>query len=89
MSEIKLKPCPFCGGEAKMKHGYPGQQRKGMRQAVVQCKKCSCRTVTYRQLAYQSWKEVDEQAAEVWNRRVVDESRTNKERNEMRQRESL
>ena len=33
MSEIKLKPCPFCGGEAKMKHGYPGQQRKGIRQS--------------------------------------------------------
>ena len=73
MSEIKLKPCPFGSGEAKMKHGYPRQQQKGMRQAVVQCKRCGCRTVTYRQLAYQSWKEVDEQAAEVWNRRASDD----------------
>lgn len=70
MSKINLLPCPFCGGEAKIKHGYPGQQQKGMRQSVVQCKRCGCRTVTYRQLAYQSWKEVDEQAAEVWNRRT-------------------
>ena len=38
MADIELKPCPFCGGEAKMKHGYPGQQRAGIRQAVVQCK---------------------------------------------------
>ena len=76
MREIKLKPCPFCGGEAKMKHGYPGQQRKGIRQSVVQCKKCGCRTVTYRQAAYQPWKEVDEQAADHrharrWDNRIL------------------
>ncbi|HJC91953.1 MAG TPA: Lar family restriction alleviation protein [Candidatus Mediterraneibacter excrementigallinarum] len=74
MSGTKLKSCPFCGGEAKMKHGYPGQQRKGIRQSVVQCKKCGCRTVTYRQAAYQPWKEVDEQAAEVWNRREYEQN---------------
>lgn len=73
MADIKLKPCPFCGGEAKMKHGYPSQQRAGMRQAVVQCKSCGCRTVTYRQLPYQPWKKVDEQAIFVWNRRIVSE----------------
>lgn len=67
--EIKLRPCPFCGGEAKMKHGFPGQQQKGARQAVVQCKRCGCRTVTFRQSAYERWSDVDEQAAERWNRR--------------------
>ena len=73
LEEIKLKPCPFCGGEAKMKHGFPGQQKKGVRQAVVQCKSCGCRTVTYRQLPYQSYTEVDEQAANTWNRRAGQE----------------
>ena len=72
MSE--LKPCPFCGGKARMKHGYPGKQRKGMRQAVVQCEMCGCRTVTYQQLAYQAWRDVDMHAAEVWNRRVINYS---------------
>lgn len=73
MNEIKLKPCPFCGGEAKMKYRYSRQQQKVVRQAVVQCKRCGCRTVTYRQLAYQSWKKVEEQAEEAWNRREQNE----------------
>ncbi len=70
MREIKLKRCPFCGGVARMKHGFPGQQIKGMRQSVVQCKNCGCRTVTYRQAAYERWSDVDEQAAKAWNKRV-------------------
>ena len=36
MSEIKLKPCPFCGGEAEM---------FGNESVVfVGCKKCTCIT---------------------------------------------
>lgn len=70
MGEIKLKPCPFCGGRAKLKHGYPYRQIKGMRQAVVQCKSCGCRTITYRQLPYQSWTEVDDEAVNAWNKRA-------------------
>ena len=70
MSEIELKPCPFCGGEAKMKHGFPRHQQKGIRQSVVQCKSCGCMTVTFSQLAYERWSDVDEQAAEAWNRRT-------------------
>ena len=37
MSEIKLKPCPFCGGEAKMKITKYGG-------SYVMCNKCYCRT---------------------------------------------
>ena len=36
MSEIKLKLCLFCGGDAKMKHGFPKQQRKGIRQIEIE-----------------------------------------------------
>ena len=79
--EIKLKPCPFCGAEAKIKHGFPGQQQKGMRQAVVQCKSCGCRTVTFKQLAYERWSDVDEQAAEAWNRRTGEQAVLNAEKN--------
>ncbi len=70
----ELKPCPFCGGEAKLKHGFPGQQQQGMRQATVQCKTCGCRTVTYRQFPYEPWKNVDEYAIFVWNKRTAEDA---------------
>lgn len=35
LKEMKLKPCPFCGGEAEI---YAGDG------VFVICKKCSCRT---------------------------------------------
>ena len=37
MSEIKLKPCPFCNGEAVI------HVAKGV---CVICKKCGCRTIS-------------------------------------------
>ena len=37
MSEIKLKPCPFCGGEAVI-HVGDG--------VCVICKECECRTIS-------------------------------------------
>ena len=36
MSEIKLKPCPFCGGEAVIHVG------EGV---CAICKECGCRTI--------------------------------------------
>ena len=81
MSEIKLKPCPFCGGEAVLKRDRAGSH-------CVKCTNCGCMT-TY-QFDFGEGEEVSKRkAADVWNRRVVDESRTDKERNEARQRESL
>ena len=56
MSELKLKPCPFCGGEAKVEKlgGY----------AVVSCLKDDCNgNSDY--LKYDSVKE----AVEAWNTR--------------------
>ncbi len=37
MSEIKLKPCPFCGGQAVI-HVGDG--------VCVICKECGCRTIS-------------------------------------------
>ena len=64
-----LKPCPFCGGAAKMKKGFPGRQN-GQKQAVVQCRVCGCRTVTFRQLATESVEDLYRHAVETWNRRA-------------------
>lgn len=62
-------PCPFCGGEAKLKKGFPSRQIAHCRQAVVQCKKCGNRTVTYKQLPMERWEDVDKSALEAWNTR--------------------
>lgn len=38
MSEIVLKPCPFCGGEAEIER--PGTRSASM---IIVCQDCGCR----------------------------------------------
>lgn len=64
-------PCPCCGGEAKLKKGFPSRQIAHCRQAVVQCKRCGVRTVTHRQLPMERWQDVDKSALGEWNTRPV------------------
>lgn len=60
MSEIKLKPCPFCGGEAfcyvsgRIEPGTPDM-------FWVRCKKCDVVTKSYT---------TREKAIKKWNRRA-------------------
>lgn len=54
----KLKPCPFCGGDAEV--------RKGMSGYVVMC--ISCPTDFGR-----VWFLSEEEIVEMWNRRAGDE----------------
>ncbi|HJC89564.1 MAG TPA: Lar family restriction alleviation protein [Candidatus Mediterraneibacter excrementigallinarum] len=58
MSEIKLKPCPFCGGEAKLT-GNPYAEMW-----VVECGICH---------ALSDVCHTQEDAAEKWNRRESDD----------------
>ena len=67
---LQLKPCPFCGGEAKFLHGYPRQQRNGVKSALVQCKSCGCKTPTFTQLPYQAYKDCETYVVNLWNRRI-------------------
>lgn len=61
MKKPELKPCPFCGGEAKiMKVPATGN-------CVAYCTKCAA---DVGRAWY--WKEND--AAKAWNRRVTDEN---------------
>lgn len=62
MSE-ELKPCPFCGGEAKkqeVKTTILGDTYWG-----IKCTKCNCGTVGYLNYNY---------AIKAWNRRANDET---------------
>ncbi len=52
----KLKPCPFCGGEARLQSFYKDH--------CVYCRKCNASTMKY----YPT----KEEAIEAWNRRVTE-----------------
>lgn len=62
----KLKPCPFCGGEA---FTFTMQQLKGIgcdSMTSVVCKKCHAASNHFMD---------DDKAIEAWNRRVDSEQR--------------
>lgn len=52
----ELKPCPFCGGEAKVQSFYKNH--------CVYCAKCNASTMKYFQ--------TETKAIEAWNRRAED-----------------
>lgn len=68
----KLKPCPFCGGEGKLKKGFPSQQKTGQRMAFVQCSKCMAKTQTFYQMPFERWDSVIQQAIKAWDGRAGD-----------------
>jgi Lar family restriction alleviation protein len=58
----KLKPCPFCGGDAKLKK----VDELIVDMYFVCCGNTNCQT--YARTAYQATKEM---AVKVWNRRAT------------------
>lgn len=72
----KLKPCPFCGGEAEI---YPEVDRTMGKFWYIRCKRCYSRGSGI----YESVRELEpeeehaaitgawEKATEAWNRRVI------------------
>ena len=71
MSEIRLLPCPFCGGEAEF-HRTPIKTNGGWCDSVVvRCKECEARTnrILYDKKKYDIDGEYDE-AAKAWNTRI-------------------
>ena len=62
---IKLKPCPFCGGEAKVfKHKKTMASFGTLFSHEVECAYCFCRTGLYPS---------EEKAVNAWNRRKAPE----------------
>lgn len=70
LENIKLKPCPFCGGEALLIiedcNGDSAQNIRRAEFAYCQCKNCGATTQgEYRNIEYSAIKRV----VEKWNRR--------------------
>lgn len=93
MSEIKLKPCPFCG---TMPYTSIVKSSDEKMKIYIQCDSSECGAkMDFTIEAENGFLDFDDvingisKAAEAWNRRVDNESRTDKERSEARQRESL
>lgn len=62
MDEIKLKPCPFCGGKGEIKNETVWNQTR----SYVRCEKCFCQT-DY--IAVSPSYCAEKKAAERWNMR--------------------
>ena len=81
----KLKPCPFCGGEAKLRRvstGYSTSPTTIRDAWEVKCDKSCCTTARYESRIWQDCNgEVvieqngAENAADAWNRRADDGNR--------------
>lgn len=65
MSEIKLKPCPFCGGEAKVGYAINDYNRWG-----VSCNICGCVV----EVGFGEYDDTPEEAIKAWNRRRDNET---------------
>ena len=62
MSDIELKPCPFCGGESYLKTWWDIQTGRYVHKIL--CKKCRCNSGDWFQKP---------KAFEAWNRRVSEQ----------------
>ena len=79
MKTPDLKPCPFCGGEAKLdkfrvsfNDGYPKYDGFAV---VVRCKTCKALSPYKRGTIHGSFKENEkEKAIDAWNRRATNET---------------
>lgn len=76
MRDIKLKPCPFCGGDAEVMYACT---EDGTKTISVVCQKCKIGIFRAR-LEPDEWNawEKPEKAIEAWNRRAADRSHSDK-----------
>ena len=68
---IDLKPCPFCGGEARIRTGVTSSVPK-LSKALVICQKCLASTDWFCDTAADA--EFVFEAIEAWNRRAGKEN---------------
>lgn len=65
MDEVKLKPCPFCGGEAVLKRDRMGKY-------CAKCTNCGCMTTF--QFGFGDEAVSKKKATDIWNRRAENET---------------
>lgn len=75
IQSMKIKPCPFCGGEASLKMG-DGVFDDKHPYTFIECQDCHCRTVT-KQTGYYfvidkevTLREAINETIDKWNRRL-------------------
>lgn len=83
MDEIKLKPCPFCGGKAKVSFANPHFFLKKWHNRLVfaGCPKCGATTSLFNAFNHTgspirneyNTERAFQRAADAWNRRAADE----------------
>lgn len=72
MEEATLKPCPFCGGVARINPSYDGG-------ALVFCTQCHCEGEFMKDRNSDYPGHAKEQAIEAWNTRYTDDTDTDKD----------
>ena len=70
----KLKPCPFCGGQASIQISRCLDGMCHYKVKYVQCKDCEVKTQERVCDGYYGGQCTDEEIARIWNERVSDKS---------------
>lgn len=70
-----LKPCPFCGGEARL-ISLGHQKRTAFDDWGVECIKCGAMPWAFSIYQYEDKERVREICAEKWNRRLLKKNET-------------
>lgn len=65
----ELKPCPFCGGKAKLNYERISGENKGYWAQVI-CTQCCGRSEG---VWAGSYKSAEQKEIKAWNRRIADE----------------
>ena len=75
MKELKMLPCPFCGGEPYLEQSHRAFiKAKSTKVAFVRCKKCNARTNRFELTDFgctSHCKEANQKAIEAWNNRIA------------------
>ena len=64
---VKLRRCPFCGGEGRLRSDYMMIRKESQKCAWVYCRRCNARTNYY--LRKDAPEDYIEYAIDAWNMR--------------------